>query len=232
MKPSPTRPSQLSSFAEAVLQALAGAGLGHKISLGGAFGLQHYYEYRITSDIDAWWKPTATGEERDLVLQVVEQAMSRFGSTRLRRWGEVSSVELLVEGEVVFSFQVAVRSAQLEPTTTLPWVDVALDSLADLVASKMVALVERGAPRDFRDIYVLCQEKLVSGSDCWRLWKERQQRAGSDPDSSRARLAVETHLSRIAQHRPLDTISEPAQRAAAESLRSWFSREFFDGLVD
>jgi hypothetical protein len=66
-----------------VLQALAGAGLGHKISLGGALGLQHYCEYRVTNDIDAWWDPSATGEERELVLRVVEQAMRPFGSTRL-----------------------------------------------------------------------------------------------------------------------------------------------------
>ncbi len=51
--PSPTRPSQLSPYAEGVLRALAGAGLGQKISLGGALGLQHYCEYRVTSDLDA-----------------------------------------------------------------------------------------------------------------------------------------------------------------------------------
>jgi predicted nucleotidyltransferase component of viral defense system len=138
----------------------------------------------------------------------------------------------MVEARVVFSFKVAIRSAQLEPTTTLQWVDVALDSLPDLVASKMVALVERGAPRDFRDIYTLCQEERVSARECWRLWRERQQRAGSDLDPYRARLAIETHLSRIAQHRPLDTIAEPEQRAAAASLRNWFAQEFFDALVD
>jgi hypothetical protein len=100
------------------------------------------------------------------------------------------------------------------------------------VASKMVALVERGAPRDFRDIYSLCQEELVSASECWRLWRERQQRAGADLDPYRARLAIETHLSRIAQHRPLDTIAEPGQRAAATSLRNWFALEFLGVLVD
>jgi hypothetical protein len=232
MTPSPRRPSQLSPYAEVVLRALAAAGLGHKISLGGALGLQHYCEYRATNDIDAWWEPTATGEEREAVLRVAEQAMRSFGSTGLRRWGDVSSVELKVEGKIVFSFQVAIRSAQLEPTTTLPWVDVALDSLPDLVASKMVALVERGAPRDFRDVYAICQEERMSVGECWRLWKERQGRAGSDPDPYRARLAIETHLSRIAQHRPLDTIADPEQRASAASLRNWFSQEFFDGLLD
>jgi predicted nucleotidyltransferase component of viral defense system len=107
-----------------------------------------------------------------------------------------------------------------------------LDSLPDLVASKMVALVERGAPRDFRDIYALCQEERVSARECWRLWRKRQQRAGSDLDPYRARLAIETHLSRIAQHRPLDTIAEPEQRAAAENLRNWFAQELLDALVD
>jgi hypothetical protein len=230
--PSPTRPTQLSLYAEVALQALADAGLGHKISLGGALGLQHYFEYRVTHDVDAWWEPTATAEERESVLRVVQGAMRRFGSTRLRRWGEVSSLDLIVEGKIVFSFQVAVRSAQIEPTTTLPWVDVALDSLPDLVASKMVALVERGAPRDFRDIHTLCQKERVTARECWRLWRVRQERADSHPDPHRARLAVETHLSRIAQHRPLAAIAEPEQRAAASNLRNWFAQEFLDALVD
>ena len=90
----------------------------------------------------------------------------------------------------------------------------------------------RGAPRDFRDIYTLCQVGRVSANECWRLWRERQRRAGSDSDPDRARLAIETHLSRIAQHRPLDTIAEPGQRAAAAKLRNWFGLEFFDALVD
>jgi hypothetical protein len=36
----------------------------------------------------------------------------------------------------------------------------------------------------------------------------------------------------VCQHRPLDGIVEPEQRAAAASLRTWFAREFFDGLMD
>jgi len=232
MMPTPTRPTHLSRYSEVVLQALSGAGLGHKVSLGGALGLQHYCEYRTTDDVDAWWEPAATAEEKEKVLRVVQETLRRFGSTRLRRWGEVSSVDLQIEGKIVFSFQVAIRSAQIEPTTTLPWVDVALDSLPDLVASKMVALVERGAPRDFRDIYTLCHQELVTARECWRLWRERQQRAGSDVDPYRARLAVETHLSRIAQHRPLAAIAELEQQAAAANLRNWFAREFLDALVD
>jgi len=63
--PEPTRPTQLSTYAEATLQALAGASLGHKVSLSGALGLQHYCEYRLTHDVDAWWEPAATAEDRE-----------------------------------------------------------------------------------------------------------------------------------------------------------------------
>ena len=37
----------------------------------------------------------------------------------------------------------------------------------------MVALVERGARRDLLDIYTLCDEGLVTPSECWQLWRRR-----------------------------------------------------------
>ncbi|NIV31085.1 MAG: hypothetical protein GWN58_16805 [Anaerolineae bacterium] len=106
-----------------------------------------------------------------------------------------------------------------------------LDSFPDLLASKMVALVERGAPRDFRDVYALCQAGLTTPQGCWELWRQRQLAGGSDTDSARARLAIETHLARIAQHRPLAEIADPKQRAEAEGVRNWFAGEFLDALT-
>jgi hypothetical protein len=107
---------------------------------------------------------------------------------------------------------------------------VLLDSFPDLVASKMVALVERGAPRDFRDIYALCRAGLTTPRECWDLWRRRQQLADSDTDSARARLAIETHLVRISLHRPLEQITDPQQQAEAEQVRAWFTEEFLDVL--
>lgn len=228
----PTRPKKLPEHAERTVRAVAGAGLGHKISVGGALGLQHYLDYRPTNDVDAWWNASADLRERAEVVRVVEEALAEQGEVRTRRWGEVVSIELKVGGKKVFSFQVAERSAQLEPTTVVPWADVALDSLADLIASKMVALVERGAPRDFRDIYTLCQAGLTSAAACWRLWRERQHRAGSDVDPHRARLAVETQLTRIALHRPLDRIADPEERAQSQRVRTWVEEELLDALMD
>ena len=45
-------------------------------------------------------------------------------------------------------------------------------------------------------------------------------------------LTVHTHLARIAAHRPLEQIPDPADRAAAERVRTWFATEFLDALVD
>jgi predicted nucleotidyltransferase component of viral defense system len=85
-----------------------------------------------------------------------------------------SHLPLYAQAYTEFSFQIAARSTRLEEPISAGWVDVPLDSLADLVASKMVALVERGAPRDFLDIYSVCQAGMLSGDECWALWRRRQ----------------------------------------------------------
>lgn len=231
--PEPKRPRQLSDHAARTLEALSAEGLGHQISLGGALGLLHYLDYRSTHDVDAWWSPSATAAERERVLRTVEASLQPFGEVRTRTWGEVVSIELKVAGKTVFSFQIASRSAQLAALERLPWTDVSLDSLSDLIASKMAALVERGAPRDFRDIYALCDSELTSARECWDLWAERQQKSGSDADRHRARLAAQTHLVRIARHRPLEAIPDSAQRDEASRVRTWFAEVFLNAdLVD
>jgi len=228
----PHRPQQMSEYAEACLLALSDQGLGRKISLGGALGLAHYYEYRLTHDVDAWWMPEATAEERQQVVRAIQDALRPFGPVQVRTWGDVVSVELHQEERTVFSFQVAHRSAQLAPPQPVPWTDVWLDGLPDLLAAKMVALVERGAPRDCRDVYMLCHAEVTTPEQCWTLWRRRQQLAGSDTDAARARLAVQTHLARIALHRPLNQIADPTERAAAQRVRTWFEKEFLNVLMD
>jgi hypothetical protein len=222
----PHRPTHLPAYAEMCLQSLVKQGLNDKISLGGAFGLLHYLDYRATHDVDAWWAVSATGRDKEKVVETLRSALSPYGEIQARAWGDVVSLELMQGGKTVFSFQIAQRSVQLRPSISAAWIDVPLDSLEDLLASKMVALVERGAPRDFRDIYALCHFGLTTPTRCWQVWRQRQRLAGSDADGQRAQLAIETHLARIALHRPLDEILDPEQRAEAKELRAWFAKEF------
>jgi len=227
----PRRPERVPDYAEACLRALVAQGLGHTLSLGGAFGLAHYFEYRPTHDVDAWWLPETTAVERKRVVQTIQEALQAWGQVQTRTWGDVVSVELFQAEHEVFSFQIARRSAQLEPSHPAPWIGVLLDGFSDLLASKMVALVERGIPRDFRDIYTLCQVEMTTPQECWDLWRRRQRLTGGDTEVHRARLAVETHLARIGQHRPLPEIADPTERTEAERVRAWFKTIFMDALL-
>ena len=222
----PQQPSHLSPYARACLDALVWADLADRISLGGALGLFHYLDYRPTHDVDAWWSESVTENQKQAVLHTLETTLSPFGNVRVRAWGDVESMELAQDGKTVFSFQIGRRSARLEESVSAGWIDVPLDSLVDLVASKMVALVERGAPRDFLDIFSVCQAGLFNIAECWALWRRRQALTGSDVDAVRAHLAIETHLERIALHRPLEQIAGLEQREQARQLRDWFLSEF------
>ena len=231
MKPTgPQPPAKIPEHAEACLRALAARGFGHVISIGGGLGLLHYLDYRLTYDVDAWWSAQVTSGERRQVVALLEETLGSFGTVKTRAWGDVVSVELRREGQTVFSFQIAHRSAQLEQSLPTAWGGLLLDSFPDLVASKMVALVERGAPRDFRDIHAICQAGLITPRECWALWARRQVAAGNDADPARARLAVQTHLARIEQHRRLDQITSPDQRAEAERVRAWFGQECLNAI--
>lgn len=225
----PRVPKEVSPFARACINALAVDGLGRYLSIGGAFGLAHYHEYRPTHDLDAWWRQPVGRGDRDLVVAQLTKALEPFGVVRTRAWGDVVSVELEQAGTTVFSFQIADRSAQIEACIDGVWPGgLGLDSFDDLVAAKMSALVERGAPRDFRDIHSLCEAGLCSPGQCWHLWESRQRLARQDADRARARSAIVTHLARLAAARPLDRIVDPEQRAKAAHLRAWFEKEFLE----
>ena len=54
----------------------------------------------------------------------------------------------------------------------------------------------------------------------------------SEADLERARLAIETHLERIEQNRPLDQISNPDQRVQAQIVRQWYREQFLYAKLD
>lgn len=222
-----SKPKTASEYALGCLEALQNSSAGRFLVIGGAFGLAHYYEYRMTKDIDAWWTEDAGEKEKEEVIRLLEAALARFGEVRLRRFGDVVSVDLRKDKEVVFNFQIAARSALLRTPLESPWPPVALDSLDDLIASKMTAVIERGAPRDFVDIYEVCKQNLVTVSQCWELWQEREKKRGVDsPDPALGCEGLLLHLSRIERVRPLESIRDVNQRKHAEAVRNWFKYEF------
>jgi hypothetical protein len=139
------------SYAQACLEELASQGCGGMISLLGALALSYFLEYRDTRDVDAWWVSDAEAD-RQRVLAVLENTLRRFGSVRIRSWGDVVSVELSIQHKVVFGFQIASRSAQLEEPSEAPWPEgMLLDSFDGLLASKMTALIDEGRGAGWRE---------------------------------------------------------------------------------
>jgi hypothetical protein len=227
----PKIPQNVSAFAYACLETLAAKELGSYVSLGGAFGLAHYIEYRTTHDIDAWWNEPVPGKTREELIKAISDALGRFGRVRLRSWGDVTSVELEREGKTVFSFQIADRSARIDEPMISPWPGhIKIDTLDELIASKMNALVERGAPRDFRDIFTICRSRISSPENCWKLWEKRRQLSHENAEKTRAFIAIRSHLSRLEAARPLEGISDPHERDEASRLRSWFEKELLNEL--
>jgi hypothetical protein len=219
----PTPPKNLNPYARELLEALAGHPEAGQIVLGGGVALSHYLEYRGTFDVDAWWRAQASRETGQLARRSMEELAAKHQlQFRLRNWGDTDSYELLRDGRKVFSFQISTRTRYMDAPLPCGWNPVLIETLRDNVASKMTALVERGAPRDLRDVYELCTRHLLSIEECWQLWADKNP--GGDPLEGRRKVLF--HVERLELQRPLGKIESPEERANASALRSWFKERF------
>ena len=227
-----TVPGNVDIHALACLQALQKSSAGRFVVLGGAFGLFHYHEYRKTKDVDAWWSENAAHNDEREAVDTIEKALQKFGEVRTKGFGDVISVNLMKDSKIIFSFQIARRSVVLEEPDESPWKPILLDSLKDLIASKMAALIQRGIPRDFMDIHEICIHEIATVSECWNWWREREKKRGvSEVVFGEAREAVLLHLNRIERMRPLDSIKEDQERDRAFGVRRWF-KDLFCGVLN
>ena len=219
----PKPPQNLNPFSRELLESLAGHAEAAEIVIGGGVALSHYLEYRDTVDLDAWWRTTPNPE----VLNFIERCMMALAAKhsldyRRRTWGETESLELLRGSQKQFSFQISKRSLYLDEAIPAAWQPIWIETLRDNVASKMTALVLRGAPRDFTDIYELCRLEIITTIDCWLLWSEKNPGISV----SEAKRKVITRLLMIETARPLDSIQPTTAREKAGLVRRWYHDTF------
>ncbi|MEW6744654.1 MAG: nucleotidyl transferase AbiEii/AbiGii toxin family protein [Planctomycetota bacterium] len=212
------KPPGIDPLADKILSQLAGAAAASEIILGGYLALQHHVDYRRTHDIDAWWRERASPATEQLIQRSMQKVAADEGFTvRERRFGETMSFELSRGGKRQFAFQIALRSVVLEPPVESAWAPILLESLADTVGSKMNALVDRGAPRDFLDIKAVVEAGLVSAAECWRLWSRKNP--GDTVD--RAKQSVLLHLNMLEARRPLESLTQASERESVARTREW-----------
>jgi hypothetical protein len=218
----PRRPEHPDPFAAAFLDRLKDRPEAEQFVLGGYFALKHYLDYRDTGDVDAWWRTRQDAQALSVAREVFAETAAEFGySVRERAWGETVSLEALDGANKAFSFQVSIRSVEIGEPVPSPWGRFPIETLDDNIASKMMALVARGAPRDFVDIKEIVDARLVSASRCWELWAEKKP--GIELDDARVR--VQTHLARIEARMPIERLPVERREAAAQ-LRAWYRDEF------
>jgi hypothetical protein len=222
------KPENIDPLAEIILERLRLNPASSEIILGGYFGLQHYLNYRQTHDIDAWWRQRASPETEHAIRQVMQKvAVECCAVYRERSFGDTISFEIAEADRKRMSFQIAVRDIALDAPQLSPWAPILIETLRDNLASKMNALVGRGAPRDFLDINNAVKSGLISAQDCWRLW--RLKNPGQQIADAKAKTRL--YLENLELRRPLDKIADPAERANALAVREWFRREFLQAEV-
>jgi hypothetical protein len=112
----------------------------------------------------------------------------------------------------------------LNPPQLSPWPPILIETLRDNLASKMNALVNRGAPRDLLDIRMAVHSGLVSRDECWELWSLKNP--GQRVAHAKAKALI--HLENLEQRRPLSQIENPSERTQSQAVREWFRREFLE----
>lgn len=209
-------------YAEEILDRLKSHQHSKNIVLGGYFALHQYLPYRRTYDVDAWWLDQADTETKTTIAEVMREFATEEGLIyKFRNFNGVDSFELHGENKH-FSFQIAHRSTQIEPAITSAWDPIQIETLKDNMASKMVALVGRGAPRDFTDIKHIIDSAAATPDTLWKLW----QLKNPDANIHSARNSVYKNLLLIEKRRPLESIPDVTSRKQAQDLRLYFKKDF------
>jgi Nucleotidyl transferase AbiEii toxin, Type IV TA system len=224
-KRNPEQPSDLDPLAAQILEQLRNQDAAAILVLGGYFALKHYLNYRQTKDIDAWWSKSSSLVERQEAIQLLRQAMIQVGAINGLELQERSSattlsLELKQERSVVFSVQIADRDIEIDPPLVSPYPPVQIETLRDNVGAKMNALVNRGAPRDFVDVYAIVTEGVATVGELWQCWQQKNERL----EITAARLQVLRHINSIEQRRPIEQIPVE-QREQAVYVRRWVRQQ-------
>ena len=229
--PQPKIPAHLDPLAKEMLDRLrAHPEAARHVILGGYFALKHYLDYRNTADIDGWWSSDTAPSDQKFVLECLRSMAHEIADRhkltvkeRVSKASDVVSIEFQRDSRTVFSFQIAARAVELAPPLTdqSPWSPIPIETLEENIASKMNALVSRGAPRDFQDIRRLVEERIVSIDDAWRLWQAKNP---GNNNLTEAKEQVTRRMHSIELRRPLESIPKE-DRAAVAKAREWVYKQ-------
>lgn len=217
----PRVPASLPDIARDLLAELGKQQEAKSIVIGGGVALMHYMDTRTTVDLDAWWADgvdAAAFAKADAIAQ--EIAHRRGLELERRRFGDVASLDFVDPSskQKVFAFQIASRDRTLDAPQASPWGFLPIETLRDNLASKMEALVARGAPRDFVDVKAAVDVGFATAPELWDLWRHKAPAR----DVVQAKLHVLHHLEGIERRAPLSAIADEERRQSLHVARLWY----------
>lgn len=167
----------LTPLQQTLLKAVGQSALAETFYLTGGTALSAFYlGHRYSEDLDFFTAdPRAVNRVAPILQEIATQLPARITFTRILG----SFLECFVDDA---RERVKLDFAQDTPYRLQPlWrhdeYQVYLDSLADIAANKLAALFDRAEPKDFVDVYFLCQREFTFSS---LLALARQKHIGMD----------------------------------------------------
>jgi predicted nucleotidyltransferase component of viral defense system len=151
----------LTSLQRQTLIAIGQTPLGHSFYLTGGTALAAFYlHHRYSIDLDFFTSdPAAIARVPPLMQDIAQQldleiTFTRTLDTFLECFLRSPNGERI---EMDFAQDTPYR---LEPTHFDSTLHITVDNLTDIACNKLSALFDRAEPKDFVDVYFLCQEKF------------------------------------------------------------------------
>jgi predicted nucleotidyltransferase component of viral defense system len=141
------------------LMAIGQTPLGHSFYLTGGTALAAFYlHHRYSVDLDFFTAdPTAIARVPTLMREIAQQLGVEITFTRTLD----TFLECFLrspDGERVQMDFAQDTPYRLEPTRVDDTLHIVVDNLTDIACNKLSALFDRAEPKDFVDVYFLCQE--------------------------------------------------------------------------
>ncbi len=162
----------LTSAQENALRLL-GPTLPDDAYLAGGVAVALTFEHRTSRDLD-FFVPTDFDPER-----LAEQLQTRISPSTVTITNTATSTLYLELGGVPASV-ITYRYPLLAPTRPAPELRTRIASLEDLACMKLSAIAQRGAARDFWDLYTLLEGGTASGTLTGALELYRRKFAADD----------------------------------------------------
>lgn len=151
----------LTPLQQKILKAIGGSSLQERFYLTGGTALSAFYlQHRYSEDLDFFTPDPAAVSQVSLVLTDIAQSQN-WEVTFTRILG--TFLECFITGPE--SERVKLDFAQdspyrLEATRYHAEYNIYLDEVVDIGSNKLSALFDRAEPKDFVDVYFLCQELM------------------------------------------------------------------------